>query len=387
MSRHFICHYSEIGLKGKNRSLFENQLIKNIRKSITRVLPDAKLNIRTLSKRIIVTFENDVDDKVVFQALQTVFGIVNFSAAHSTKLDINEIQQKCLHILGTLSFTTFAIRSKRSNKQFPFTTYEINAQVGAHIADNLHKKVDLTHPDITCFIEILDEQAYVYAAKESGLAGLPVEISGRVLVLLSGGFDSPVAAWFAMKRGARCDFVHFHSFPYTNKKSQEKVKNLVQVLNKFQYNSRLFMVGFSETQEDIVTNCPDRLRIVLYRRFMMRIAGRIARYNRIKALVTGESLGQVASQTLSNIGVIEAVTTLPLLRPLIGLDKNEIMAIARNIGTYDISAQPHDDACTRFMPKHPIIHAKLDEVEKAENSLDIESLVARDIKNIEKFKI
>ncbi len=387
MSQLYICHYAEIGLKGKNRSLFEDKLKHNIKKALQEHLPDHKPYIRTSSKRIIIEFKNEPNKNYVKRALNNIFGIVNFSPAGVIPNDLNIIEDNCINLLKNQTFKTFAIRAKRSSKHVPFTSSDINIKVGAAVVQQLDKKVDLTNPDLTCYIEVLDDKSYIMAERYPGLGGLPSGISGKVLVLLSGGIDSPVAAYYALKRGAHCEFIHFHSFPYTNKRSQEKVIELAQILNKYQAKTRLYMVPFAESQEDIVMYCPDKYRIVLYRRFMMRLAEKMARRKRIRAVVTGESLGQVASQTLANMGVVEDAIKLPVLRPLIGLDKTEIMDSARKIGTYDISIQPHDDACTRFMPRHPVIHAKLPAILEAENVLEIEEMVYRDLKAIEVIEI
>lgn len=383
MKQVYIVHYSEIGLKGGNRAYFEKGLASNIRKVLKRALPDQRFDVHKVSKRLLVSFVDEVHDEVVFNALRTVFGVENFGAVRIVPTELTAIEQECLELLSADAGKSFAIKTKRAFKGFPLTSPEVNRHIGARMVEGLGKTVNLTEPQITCHIEILPHESFVYTTKLKGLGGLPVGSNGRALVLLSGGFDSPVAAYFIMKRGARCEFIHFHSFPFTPKTSQEKVIELTGVLNKFQFKSRLFFVPFAETQKEIVFKCPDKLRIILYRRFMMRIAEQLAHRRGIKAIVTGESLGQVASQTLENIGAIEDAIKLPVLRPLIGLDKNEIIALARSIGTYEISARPHDDACTRFMPRQPEIHAVLSEVLDAEKELDIKTLVERDLEAIE----
>jgi thiamine biosynthesis protein ThiI len=283
--------------------------------------------------------------------------------------------QTALGLMQDKSFTTFAVSTKRSDKSFAQTSVEVNVEVGAHIVENMNKKVKLKNPDITCYIEIMREYTFVYAEKQRGAGGLPVDVSGRVLILMSGGLDSPVAAYYSMKRGARCEYIHFHSYPYTSQASIDKVKSLIGVLNNFQFYAKVHMIPFSEAQEEIVLNAPDRMRIVLYRRFMMRIAQKVAEESKIDALVTGDSLGQVASQTLANIRAINDVVHLPVLRPLIGFDKNEIMDKAREIDSYAISILPHDDACSRFMPQQPVINARMEAVYEAEKDLDVDKIV------------
>ena len=387
MSLTYICHYSEIGLKGKNRSVFEKQLMHNIKRALKANGCDALPHLRILDKRVVASFPQHPQADLIENSLSDVFGLVHFARVRKVENDLEAIKEACLAELESLSFDSFAIRTKRANKRFAYTSNDVNVFLGAAVVEKMNKKVNLSAPDVTCFVEVLDHHSFVYARKIAGAGGLPVGSSGKIMALLSGGFDSPVAAYYALKRGATCEFIHFHSFPYTNKKSQEKVRDLAGQLNRYQFKARLHLVPFAETQEDIVLNCPDKLRVVLYRRFMMRLAEKLARRNKARALLTGESLGQVASQTLANMGVVEAVTSLPVLRPLVGLDKNEIIAKAREIGTYDISVLPHDDACTRFMPKHPVIHARLREVEQAEQALDSEAMVERDFRNIETLEL
>ncbi|HHE55744.1 MAG TPA: tRNA 4-thiouridine(8) synthase ThiI [Caldithrix abyssi] len=387
MSKLFLCHYSEIGLKKGNRNYFERVLETNMRKSLARELPGSKFSIRKEHKRFLIKYDETVPDERVKSALEKVFGLANFSPVSAVEADPEKIIQSALNLIKDKTFSTFAVRSKRADKSFPLTSQELNVEVGAKIVEALGKQVDLTRPELTCHIEVMPDQALIYVDRFKGAGGLPVSSSGKVLVLLSGGFDSPVASYLALKRGAKCSFIHFHSYPYTNKFSQEKVIELARVLNQFQFNAKLYMVPFAETQEEIVFNCPDKLRVILYRRFMMRIAERLAKKEGLKAVVTGEALGQVASQTLENLGAIEQAITLPVLRPLIGLDKEEIIAIARKIGTYEISSKPHDDACTRFMPRKPETRAKLHEVLEAEKALDVEGLVNKVMEKIEVLEI
>ena len=387
MNRVFLCHYSEVGLKKGNRTYFERILETNMRKSLQRAFPQEKFSVKKELKRFLISFDRDVPVEKVKAALEAVFGLENFSPVLSVPLQIDQIEEAALYLMESRPERTFAVRAKRSDKSFPMNSQEINVRIGAKIVEETAKKVDLTNPEITCHIELMRDAALVFVDRFKGPGGLPVSSSGKVLVLLSGGFDSAVAAYFALKRGAKCTFIHFHSYPYTNKFSQEKVIDLARILNRFQFNSRLFMVPFAETQEEVVLNSPEKFRVILYRRFMMRIAERLAKKEGLKAIVTGESLGQVASQTLENMAAIEQVTTMPILRPLIGLDKNEIIAIARKIGTYETSAKPHDDACTRFMPKHPETRAKLPQILEVEKQLDVEKLVEETMNKMEIVEI
>jgi len=382
MSRVFVCHYSEIGLKGKNRSYFENILIGNIKKALKRCCSQVPI-LEKLNKRLVLRFKQDMDNVLVYHALKNVFGLVNFSAVVSVEKDLTAITQTCLQSMSHKQGRSFVVSTKRSDKNIPYTSPEINRKVGAAIVEKYGNPVDLKKADVVCHIEILPNEAFIFTDKISGPGGLPVGSSGQVLALLSGGFDSPVAAYYAMRRGAHCSFLHFHVYPFTEKQSQEKVKDLARALNRFQFKSRIYMVPFAETQQAIAKNCPEKFRIVLYRRMMMRIAEQVAENHGYKAVVTGDSLGQVASQTLENLAAVEDVIRMPVLRPLIGLDKNEIMAVARTIGTYDISIRPHDDACTRFMPKQPSIRSKIDAVREAENALNVTELSEKNLRQLE----
>lgn len=386
-SKTFICHYSEIGLKGRNRKYFVKTLKFNLRRALKAVADGVPFKIMHVEKRLMVYFDQPLQIEAVYGAMQTVFGLANFSAVQEVEPTLEAMRANVLDELAGQDFETFVIRSRRIHKTLPFNSMEVNREIGAAVVEKLGKKVDLKHAQCTVHIEIFRNNAFITAGKQNGPGGLPVSSSGRVMALMSGGFDSPIAAYYAMKRGARCEYIHFHSFPFTNKASQEKVKSLVTRLNRFQGKATLFMVPFTETQQDLIIDIPDKYRIIFYRRFMMRIAARLAAQRDIRALLTGESLGQVASQTLENMAAVEQVTRMPVLRPLIGLDKNEIMDIARRIGTYDISVLPHDDACTRFMPENPVIHSDLQEVLEIEAGLDVEGLVQSALDRMEKLEL
>ncbi len=375
MNTIFVAHYSEIGLKGKNRRFFEDKLRKNIRLAFKDISKGDEIVVELRHKRLSINFANDVDIDLVTKRLKNIFGLVNFSVVKRIASRADIIKETALELMKQKPFHTFAVSCKRSDKSYPQTSVEVNIEVGAHIVERLNKKVDLKSPDVICYIEIMRENTFVYTDKQKGAGGLPLDASGRALMLMSGGLDSPIAAYYTMKRGARCEYIHFHSYPYTSQASINKVKSLINVLNKYQFYAKVHLIPFSEAQEEIVLSCPDRMRIVLYRRFMMRIAQKVAAESGINAIVTGDSLGQVASQTLANIRAINDVVNLPVLRPLIGFDKNEIMDKAREIGTYAISILPHDDACSRFMPKQPVINAKLEDVYEAEKNLDINKIV------------
>ncbi len=383
-----ICHYDEIGLKGKNRGYFENKLRNNIKLKLNEKLPGKIARVKKMSGRIVVELaEGGLKTKeeigAAKETLKKVFGIAHFSFAVGCEQEIGAIKETASQILSEIKFGTFRISAQRSEKSFPLTSQEINEQVGARVLEKLGGKVKLKNPDIECFVEIVDNRAFLYSEKVKGAGGLPVGASGKVVVLLSGGIDSPVAAHYILKRGAAAVFLHFHSIPFTSRASLEKTKELAGIMSEFQPETKLFLAPFSEIQKEIMKKTPAKLRVILYRRFMMRIAEKIAERENAKAIVTGESLGQVASQTLENISAIEKCSGLPILRPLIGFDKKEIIAKAKEIGTYETSILPHDDCCSLFVPEHPETKAKIAEVEKAEEELDIENLVAEAITNME----
>lgn len=379
---YIICHYHEIGLKGKNRRFFEEKLIENIKQA----LPASSFEfVKRISGRIIIklTAKGAQNQKEIEQALKNVFGIAYFAFAVSSEQKIETIKKKARELMEGKKFKTFRISTKRSGKEFPLSSQEINERVGEHILKNLNKKVNLERPNLTCFIEIVERYAFLYLEKIKGLGGLPVSTGGKTVVLLSGGIDSPVAAFRIMKRGVKIIFLHFHAYPYTKKASIDKAEKIVKILNKYQYNSKLYLVPFADIQKEILLKTPAKLRVILYRRMMFRIAGEIAKKEKALAIITGESVGQVASQTLENIKVIEEAIDLPVLRPLIGEDKEEIIKKAQEIGTFEVSILPHQDCCVRFLPVHPATKAQLKEVKEAEKELNIQKLIKKAIKDTE----
>ncbi len=374
---HILCHYSEIGLKGKNRRYFENKLKDNLSYSLRSACSGCVESVKRLYGRILICLSEKGQKSlnIIQETLTNVFGAAYFALAIETELDLDKIKKSALEVLSKEKFTTFRITARRSNQQFLYSAQKINEEVGAAVVENLGKKVNLSEPEMTCFIDILQDAAYLYLEKIQGPGGLPVGVSGKVVSLISGGIDSPVAAYYLLKRGAQVTFLHFHSVPYTNRASIEKVREVVRVLNKFQMKGKLILAELAPIQREIMTATDQKFRVILYRRFMFRIAEAIAKKVRATAIITGESLGQVASQTLENMGVIEEVTKLPVLRPLVGMDKQEIINRAITIGTYDISIQPEQDCCSLFVPKHPATKASLEAVLLNEKNLDVEELV------------
>ena len=384
---YIVCHYSEIGIKGKNRIFFEKKLEENIKKALKRDVPSFYSGTKNISGRILIKLTKNFEQEELVKSLKNVCGIGYFSFAKKIEKDMSNIKKKTLEIIALEKFETFRITTKRGDKNFSLNSMEVNKELGAEIVKKTGKKVDLTKADLECIIEITYQGAFIYFKKIKGIGGLPVGSSGKVISLLSGGIDSPVASYFACKRGAKNVFVHFHTYPYTPKESISKVKKLASLINKFQYDAKIYLVAFGDLQKEIFLKAPDKLRIILYRRFMMRIASTIAEKEKINALITGESLGQVASQTLENIRATEEVTDLPVLRPLIGMDKEEIIIKAKEIGTFETSILPHDDCCSRFMPKFPETRAKLKEVYEVEEKFDIEKMIKDAINKTEILKI
>jgi thiamine biosynthesis protein ThiI len=367
-----VVHYQEIALKGNNRPWFIARLVRNLRE-VTRDAGVAE--VRALMGRIELVLKPDAEWTKVRDRVAHVFGVGNFAMAGRAPLDVDAIAARILEDLGDREARTFRVSARRADKRFPLTSPEIEREVGGRIKEAKHWTVDLDDPELTIHVEALTSDAFYFFGKEAGAGGLPSGTSGRVACLLSGGIDSPVAAWRLMRRGCRVLFVHFHSYPILSRASQEKARELVRLLTEYQLHSRLVLVPFGEIQQQVVLAVAPPLRVVIYRRFMMRIAEEIGRRHKARALVTGEVVGQVASQTLENLSAIDDVARMPVLRPLIGLDKDEIMAEAQRLGTYPISIIPDQDCCTLFTPRHPATKARHADVMRAEAALDVRQIV------------
>ncbi len=381
MEELFSVHYAEVGLKGKNRIFFEKRLVSNIKIAL-RGTGYAK--VERLHDRILVRLEKNADVAQIKKRLQQVMGIAYFELACATERNMTAIKETALQQIQGRTYESLKVETKRTDKTFPLTSPQISAEVGGHLIEKTGAKADMHNPDLICWIKITQKNAYISTEKIQGIGGLPVGVSGKVLVMLSGGIDSPVAAWQMIKRGAKAVFIHFYSYPYTDKASLEKVIELAQILAVSNYRSLVYLVPFAELQQTIVTQTPAPFRVLLYRRMMTRIAERVATLVNAEALVTGESLAQVASQTLTNLRTIEAIADIPILRPLIGEDKAEIIEKAQRIGTFDVSTRPHQDCCSLFVPKHPATRASLAELADAESNLDIDALVETALNNLEK---
>ena len=367
-----VVHYQEIALKGKNRPWFIARLVNNIRHATSDL--DIRA-VRPLVGRLELALGPAATYEQVRERLVRVFGIANFSKAARAPLDVEAIAAAVLGDLGDLQPRSFRVTVKRADKRFPMKSPEVEREVGGRIKLAKGWRVDLDEPELTISVEMLTSEAFYTFAKERGPGGLPTGVSGKVACLLSGGIDSPVASWRMMKRGCSAILIHFHSYPFLSRASQEKARELAQLLTTYQLRTRLFLVAFGEIQRQVVLTAPAPLRIVIYRRLMMRIADRIARENGARALVTGEVVGQVASQTLENLSLISSVTSLPILRPLVGMDKEEIVEQAGRLGSYEISIVPDQDCCQLFTPKHPATRATRPAVEEAESRLPIVEMV------------
>ncbi|MEE8110919.1 MAG: tRNA uracil 4-sulfurtransferase ThiI [bacterium] len=372
-----VVHYHEIALKKGNRPFYIESLARNLRRAT------ADLNVqrvRKVSGRLVLELGDESAWETVCERLAQTFGVANFSLGERVPLDLETIKETIGRTVmdwreAGNEFETFRVATRRSYKQFPLQSPEINSEVGAYLKTLTGAAVNLDEADLTVHLEIIPKEAFFYFGKVSGPGGLPVGVSGKVCVLLSGGIDSPVAAYRMLQRGCQATFVHFHGAPYLSQASAEKAADLAEMLTRHQYRSTIYMVPFGEIQQQVVLRAPTALRVILYRRLMLRIAELLGLRHKAQALVTGESLAQVASQTLTNIGVIEEAAEAPILRPLIGMDKNEISAQAQKIGTFEISIQPDQDCCSLFVPKHPATRCRLEEVKAAEALLDVQGLV------------
>lgn len=368
-----IVHYGELALKGQNRPWFINTLVRVIRAA----LHDLHVSrVKSLVGRIVITLDDEADWPEVRERLLRVPGISNFALTRRLPPDLDAITEAALAAVQGRQAASFRVLARRADKRFPIPTPDIERHVGRHVQAATGWPVDLSRPAAILRVEVLIDDAYVYLERERGTGGLPIGTGGRVMTLLSGGIDSPVAAWRLIRRGCRTHFVHFHSYPILSRTSQDKARELAEVLTRFQFRSRLYMVPFAPIQQQIVVTVPPALRVVVYRRMMLRIAEQLARDSGAHALVTGDAVGQVASQTIDNLAVVGSVARLPLLRPLVGMDKDEITQDAQRIGTYGISIVPDEDCCTLFTPRFPATRASSEAVERAEAALDVAGLVA-----------
>jgi thiamine biosynthesis protein ThiI len=380
-----LVHYHELALKGRNRGFFEKRFVQHLRNTLRH---NEGIHVESLPGRIRITYQDHTPWDAIQEGIRHTFGGVNFAQAHALPIDYDtpDLMPLCKaieNILPTQSFETFRVTTKRGDKRFSKTSVEVNREIGAYLCEVTGKPVRLKAPDLNIFVEIIDHTAYFTLNRQPGPGGLPTGMSGKVVCLLSGGIDSPVAAYRMMKRGCKVTFVHFHGRPYLSRASEEKVRDLTKHLTRYQLYSRLFLVPFGDIQRQIVLDSPAPLRIVLYRRMMMRIADQLAAKEQAWGLVTGDSLGQVASQTAENLQVVSEIPRLPILRPLIGMDKIEITNESQHIGTYETSIEPDEDCCTLFVPPHPNTRCRFKDIHKAEEHLAIQDMVDTGLKNAE----
>jgi len=367
-----VVHYKELALKGKNRPWFIRLLVRNVKVALAGLHVHA---VRSIMGRIELELGPDTSWDEVRERLRRVFGIANFSYANRGPHDFEALAAAILADLGDRQARSFRVSATRSDKRLPFTSPEVEREVGGRIKEAKGWHVDLEQPALTVHIEMLPERAFYFFGKEPGAGGLPTGTGGRVACLLSGGIDSPVAAYRMMRRGCAVLLIHFHSYPILSRASQEKVREIAALLTRYQLRSRLMLVPFGALQQQVLLGVAPELRVVIYRRLMLRIAEALARAWRARALVTGEVVGQVASQTLENLTVIAEATTMEVLRPLIGMDKDEIVAQAERLGTFPISIIPDQDCCQLFTPRHPATRARLEQIEDAERGLPVTDMV------------
>ena len=381
LKSHAIVKTHELALKGKNRPWFMRKLTDNLR------IATRGSGVERIWKgqlMVGLTLSDEECWPEVKSRLKEVFGVAKFYKAYELPQDLDGLKARIPEFLEGRTFSSFRITTNRADKRFPMNSEEVNRDLGAFVKDLTGAQVNLKYPELSIYVDIQTSGFLVYFDEVKAHGGLPVGVSGKVAVMLSGGIDSPVAAWQMMKRGCQAMFVHFHSYPLVDRTSMEKAVDLVEHLNRHQYESNLFMVPLGEIQKKIILTCPPSYRVVLYRRFMVRITEVLARRNRAKAIITGESCGQVASQTLENIAVVNQSAGMPILRPLIGHNKEEIVNIAQNIGTFTTSILPDQDCCTLFVPKHPETKADLDTVLRLEESLSVDEIVKDAVENTER---
>lgn len=383
--RCIIVHYHELALKGRNRPLFEGRLVDYLRASLR---PLGVRQVQPLNGRIRITLPDDAPWEQARVIVGRAFGCTHFVLAHAVRMDVTKpdlqpIIERALALVKERAFGTFRVSAKRADKRYPWKSVEIEQLVGAAICAATQKRVSLKQPELTVHVELIAKEAFIAVDRKPGPGGLPVGVSGTVACLLSGGIDSPVAAYRMMKRGCRAVFVHFHGRPFVTRASEEKVRELAQVLTPYQLSSRLHLIPFGEIQRTIVLGAPAPFRVVLYRRMMFRITEAIARKEGCWGLVTGDSLGQVASQTPENLTVVQQAATLPVLRPLIAMDKIEITDEARRLGSFETSIEPDQDCCSLFVPPHPSTKTNLETILAIERGLDIAALTQQGLAGAE----
>lgn len=382
MKKIILIKYGELTTKKTNRNVFVNKLYENIKLKLK------NYDVKIVKNRVRMFIETEDNLEEIIDILKNIFGIHRIVVAWEVNTNIEDIKSSVLDIVKDIKFNTFKVETKRSNKDFPIESMEFNRVIGGLLLKNIPNiKVDVHNPDYLLKIEIREEHTYIYSKEIEGIGGYPVGIAGKGLLMLSGGIDSPVAGYMAMKRGVKLECIYFESPPHTSIMAKNKVKDLVKQLTNYQNEIILHVVNFTELQENIYKYCDPNYMITIMRRMMYRISDKVMERNKDLILINGESIGQVASQTLNSMKVINNVTNVPVIRPLSCFDKLEIIDISKKIGTYDISILPYEDCCTIFLPKHPVINPKLDKVLVEETKFDYNSIIDKTIDNIEHIKI
>lgn len=389
MKKVILVRYGEILLKGLNRPVFEDRLIKNIKRKLYGL---GKISVRKSQSRIYIEADDsEYDFDSAIDRLKKVFGIVSLSVVIKVKTDFDIIKKRVLDLVDEVKtrdkLKTFKVETKRGNKRFPMKSQEISCEIGAAILEkNSDISVDVNNPDFVVYLEVREE-TYIYTEKIDASCGMPTGTNGKAMLLLSGGIDSPVAGYCIAKRGVEIQAIHFYSYPYTSERAKDKVIELAKIVSDYCYGIKLHIVPFTDIQLEINEKCPSGEMTIIMRRVMMRIAEKVARKEGAMALITGESIGQVASQTMDGLYVTDDAVNMPVFRPLIGMDKNEVIEIARKIDTFETSILPYEDCCTVFVAKHPNTKPKLEKIKKFEQALDIDELIDKAIENIEVIEV
>ena len=383
----FIVRCGEVALKGMNKPYFERMLVERIGKRL-KAAGLSGIDVRRHEGLIFARAPKELDKDAIVKEISKVFGVASISPAVECESDMDRIGEKAVEYMMELiekkGVKTFKVEAKRADKTFPVKSPDIARRIGASVLKGCKVlKVDVHNPDVYLFVDVRREETFIYQQKIAGFGGLPLGTNGKGLVLLSGGIDSPVAAWLMAKRGMLIEAVHFHSYPYTSPRAQEKVEELAKIVASYCGRFKMHVINILPIQEQIVQNCPEAETTILVRRFMMRIAERIAEKNGCMMLITGENLGQVASQTAESLVVTDASVSMPVMRPLIAMDKVDIMEKAEEIGTFETSIQPYEDCCTVFLPPHPVTKPRLSKIEESESRLDVEGLVSAAVESEE----
>ena len=386
MNRHlFIVRFGETALKGKNKSYFEKKLVDRVKKILRKF---SGVDVYREEGLVFVSANSENSQEELVGEISKVFGISSISPAVETNPNMEDIYETAVNFMMNLiekeSVKTFKVEAKRADKNFPVKSPEIARLVGGEVLKGCKVlKVDVRNPQVCLHVDVRRDKAYIYRKKIQGYGGLPLGTNGKGMLLLSGGIDSPVAGWMMAKRGMSIEAIHFHSYPYTSRRAQEKVEELARQISIYCGDFKLHIVNLLPVQEEIIKTCPEEETTILVRRFMMKIAEKVGEQTGAKTLITGESLGQVASQTTESIVCTDQSVAMPVLRPLIAMDKVDIMDVAKKIGTYETSILPYEDCCTVFLPKHPVTRPKLESILHSEEKLNVDKLVAEAMKNVQ----